>query len=413
MNDRKSFRSALKAVFQPRKAAKREIGPGIGGSLMSRLGDGIDFGVPVNNETAMKVTAFYAGIRIISENIASLPRTVRRREARGMMEVPLHPAYRVIAVRPNAYTSTFAFWACIVTWVKGWGNAYALIRRDRAGNPEELHQLHPAWVTVTLSKGRKWYRVLCPDPDLAYLNGTHSDEDMLHFFEVSFDGVHGVNPVLYNAATLGKSIATEKFASEFFKKGGQIKAVMESDGHMTDEEYNTFLEHIALASGNYDTPLLEYGIKYKQLSVDPVAEQLVQSEVLSVQDICRILNIPPHMLAELSRATFSNIEHQTIQFVQYSLRPVIKRIEVELEAKLFFSKEQGLYDVKFILDGLLRGDTQARSAYYHNAILDGYMNRNEVRELEGLHHVDGLDEYLYPANEGVVGKEPTNDNNQD
>lgn len=411
MNDRKSFRSALKAVFQPRKAAKREIGPGIGGTLVSRLGDGIDFGVPVNNETAMKVTAFYAGIRIISENIASLPRTVRRREERGMMEVPLHPAYRVIAVRPNAYTSTFAFWACIVTWVKGWGNAYAFIQRDRAGNPEELHQLHPAWVTVTLSKGRKWYRVLCPDPDLAYLNGVHSDEDMLHFFEVSFDGVHGVNPVLYNAATLGKSIATEKFASEFFKKGGQIKAVMESDGHMTDEEYNTFLEHIALASGNYDTPLLEYGIKYKQLSVDPVAEQLVQSEVLSVQDICRILNIPPHMLAELSRATFSNIEHQTIQFVQYSLRPVIKRIEVELEAKLFFSKEQGLYDVKFILDGLLRGDTQARSAYYHNAILDGYMSRNEVRELEGLHHVDGLDEYLYPSNEGVVGKtQPEQDN---
>ena len=118
------------------------------------------------------------------------------------------------------------------------------------------------------------------------------------------------------------------------------------------------------------------------------------------------------MLAELSHATFSNIEHQTIQFVQYSLRPVIKRIEVELEAKLFFEKEQDLYDVKFILDGLLRGDTAARSAYYHNAILDGYMNRNEVRELEGLPHVDGLDDYLYPTNEGVVGKEePATENN--
>lgn len=412
MSDKKSFRSALQTFFRPRKAEKREICPGIGGTPISRLGSGIDYGVPVNNETAMKVTAFYAGIRIISENIASLPRTVRRREAEGMMEARSHSAYRLIAVRPNRYTSTFAFWGCIVTWVKGWGNAYALIMRDRYGNPEELHQIHPSWVEVQLVNGRKWYKVTCPDPDLAFLNGVHSDEDMLHFFEVSFDGVHGVNPVIYNAAVLGKSIATDKFASEFFKKGGNIKAVMESDGHMTDDEYLKFVEHVSEASGNFDAPLLEYGVKYKQLNVDPVAEQLVESEILSIQDICRILNIPPHMLAELSHATFSNIEHQTIQFVQYSLRPVIKRIEVELEAKLFFEKEQDLYDVKFILDGLLRGDTAARSAYYHNAILDGYMNRNEVRELEGLPHVDGLDDYLYPTNEGVVGKEePATENN--
>jgi HK97 family phage portal protein len=111
------------------------------------------------------------------------------------------------------------------------------------------------------------------------------------------------------------------------------------------------------------------------------------------------------MVAELSHATFSNIEHQTIQFVQYSLRPTVKRMEDELERKLFFEYEQDTYSVKFSLDGLLRGDTQARSAYYHNAILDGYMSRNEVRELEGLQHKDGLDDMLYPLNTGVVGKD--------
>ena len=411
MSEKPSFWTALKGLFPSGKGAKRGISLGVGSTPVSALNACIDFGVPVDSNTALKVTAFYAGIRIISENIASLPRSVRRREASGMLEMPEHPAYRVLAVRPNAYTSTFAFWACIVTWMKGWGNAYALIRRDSAGNPVELHQIHPTWVSVTLVNGRKWYQVLCPDPDLDFLNGTHPDEDMLHFFEVSFNGIVGVNPVIYNAAALGKSIATEKFASDFYRNGGNIRAVMESDGNMTDEEYLKFVEHFELAAGNFKTPLLEYGVKYKQLSVDPVAAQLVESEVLSIQDVCRILNIPPHMLAELSRATFSNIEHQTIQFVQYSLRPVIKRIEVELEAKLFFSREQGRYDVKFILDGLLRGDTQARSAYYHNAILDGYMSRNEVRELEGLPHADGLDEYLYPANEGVVGKEQSNEQN--
>lgn len=402
MREQKSFWTSLKGLFSAEKPSKRGVSLGVGSTPLAALNAGIDFGVAVNNDSAMKVTAFYAGIRIISENIASLPRTVRLRGA-SIQEVTDHPAYRVISVRPNPYTTTFAFWACMVTWMKGWGRAYAWIRRDGAGNPIELHQCHPTWVTVTLVDGRKWYKVACPDPDMDFINGIHPDEDMLHFFEVSFDGVEGVNPVIYNAAALGKSIATEKFASDFYRNGGSIRAVMEGDGHMTDEEYKKFVDHFHHASGNFQTPLLEYGIKYKPLAVDPVAAQLVESEVLSIQDVCRILNIPPHMLAELSRATFSNIEHQTIQFVQYSLRPVIKRIEVELEAKLFFARERGRYDVKFILDGLLRGDTAARSAYYHNAILDGYMSRNEVRALEGLPPAEGLDDYLFPANESVVG----------
>lgn len=115
------------------------------------------------------------------------------------------------------------------------------------------------------------------------------------------------------------------------------------------------------------------------------------------------------MVAELSHATFSNIEHQTIQFVQYSLRPTVKRLESELENKLFTGSEAGTYSVKFALDGLLRGDTQARSAYYHNAILDGYLSRNEVREMEGRPRIEGLDDYLYPLNTGVVGKEDNNE----
>ena len=108
------------------------------------------------------------------------------------------------------------------------------------------------------------------------------------------------------------------------------------------------------------------------------------------------------MIGDLSHATFSNIEHQTIQFVQYTLRPIVKRFEMEMEAKLF--AEPGAHDVKFVLDGLLRGDTAARSAYYHNAILDGYMSRNEVRALEGLQHREGLDDMLFPLNSGVVGE---------
>lgn len=368
-----------------------------------------DFGVHVNNETAMKITAFYAGVRIIAENVASLPKTVLKQTKTGMVENVRHPAYRLINVRPNQYTNVSDFWQVMVTWLEGWGNAYAYIERSSDGVPVALHQIYPPNVSVGISSGRKWYRVSVPDPELSFINGVHSDEDMIHVMLMSNNGIIGMNPVLYNAAALDKSMAVEKFAGEYYSKRGEIKAVLETEGHMSDDEYNNFMSHYKTASDNYSTPLLEYGIKYHQIPIDPTAAKLLESEVYSVLDVCRILNIPPHMLAELTHATFSNIEHQTIQFVQYTLRPVLKKIEVELEYKLFSDRELAKYDVKFILDGLMRGDTAARSTYYHNAILDGYMSRNEVRELEGLEHVDGLDDMLYPLNTGVVGKGPMNE----
>ena len=362
-------------------------------------------GIPVNNDTALRITAFYAGIRLISENIAALPKSIRRYTEKGPVNASNKPAYRLISVRPNDYTNAYDFWNAMTTWLEGWGNAYAIIKRNGQGLPIALHQVHPSSVEISVVNGRKWYKVSMLDSNFSWLNNTYSDEDMLHFMLVTLDGIKGINPVLYNALSLGKNLATEKFGSEFYEKGGNIRAVMEVDGEMGDDAYNQFMEHFRKSSANFDTPLLEYGIKYRQLSVDPVAAQLINSELFSLQDVCRILNIPPHMLGDLSHATFSNIEHQTIQFVQYTLRPIVKRFEMEMESKLFFSDEEGKYDVKFLLDGLLRGDTEARSKYYHNAILDGYMSRNEVRELEGLSHIDGLDEMLYPLNTGIVGKE--------
>lgn len=368
-------------------------------------------GLAVNNDSAMKITAFYAGIRLISENVAALPKSIRRFTDSGPVSSEDLPAYRLISIRPNPYTNAYDFWNAITTWLEGWGNAFAIIKWSNLGVPLALYQVHPSCVTITVVNGRKWYKVVMHDPDLAFLNGTYSDDEMLHFMLVTLNGIMGVNPVVYNALSLGKNLATEQFGAEFYEKGGNIKAVMEVDGSMGDDAYNQFMRHFKQSSANFETPLLEYGIKYKQLSVNPVAAQLIQSETFSLQDVCRILNIPPHMIGELSHATFSNIEHQTIQFVQYTLRPIVKRFEMEMESKLFASKDIGKYDVKFVLDGLLRGDTAARSTYYHNAILDGYMSRNEVRELEGLQHKEGLDEMLYPLNTGIVGKEEQSNNN--
>lgn len=379
-------------------------------SPLSPYMNDIDFGVTVNNDAAMKLSAFFAGIRLISENIASLPKSVKKVDSYGSSTSDRQHAANYVLHHPNDYTNAMTFWMTIVSWLKGWGNGFALIVRDKFGNPKALHQLHPNNVQVKLINGRKWYKVTISDPDFKFLEGTYPDEDMLHFMELSLDGIVGVNTVIYNAMALGKSLAQEKFAGEFYKKGGNIKAVLETDANLGDDAYNNFIKHFNTSS-NFETPLLEYGIKYKQLSVNPVAAQLIQSETLSIQDIARILNVPPHMIAELSHATFSNIEHQTIQFVQYSLRPVVRKIEVELENKLLFDSEKEMISIKFSLDGLLRGDTQARSAFYHNAILDGYMTRNEVRSLEGLEHAPGLDDFLVPLNVATVDENGNIKNN--
>ena len=371
-------------------------------SPLSPYMNDVDFGVTVTNDSALKLSAFFAGIRLIAENIASLPKSVKTVDSYGSATSDRQHAANKVLHHPNDYTNAMTFWMTIVSWLKGWGNAYAIIKRDYKGQPVALHQVHPSNVQVAISNGRKWYKVTIADPDFKFLEGTYSDENMLHFMEMSLNGIVGVNTVIYNAMALGKSLAQEKFAGEFYKKGGNIKAVLETDGNLGDDAYNKFVAHFAAAS-NFETPLLEYGIKYKQLSVNPVAAQLVQSETMSIQDIARMLNVPPHMIAELSHATFSNIEHQTIQFVVYSLRPVIKKIEAELESKLLFESEQTDMGIKFSLEGLLRGDTTARSAFYHNAILDGYMTRNEVRVLEGLAKAEGLDDFLVPLNVATVG----------
>lgn len=362
----------------------------------------IDFGVAVTNKAAFKLSAFFAGIRLISENIASLPKSVKKEDARGSTVLVKAHVINKLLHKPNKYTNGMTFWMVIITWLKGWGNSYAVIKRDRTGRPVELHQVHPNCMEVSFVNGEKRYKVTMADPDFRFLDGIYSDDDILHFMELSYDGIIGVNTIIENALAIGKSLAQEKFGGEFYRKGGNIKAVLETDGSLDDDMYGSFLAHFNQAQ-NFETPLLEYGIKYKQLSVNPVAAQLVQSETMSIQDIARVLNVPPHMIAELSHATFSNIEHQTIQFVVYSLRPVIKKIEAELESKLLFESEQEDMGIKFSLEGLLRGDTTARSAFYHNAILDGYMTRNEVRVLEGLAKAEGLDDFLVPLNVATVG----------
>ena len=360
-----------------------------------------DFGFTVDNKTALKFTAAYAAIRVRSENMASLPKSVKLKTDDGPIEID-HPVQRLLSIQPNNYTNTFDFWEAMFAALDGWGNAYAIIERDNTGSPVALHQVHPAQVDITLNKSfNKFFRIA----GTKYFDGVYSNENMIHIMLLSFDGLKGVNPIEYNHNSFAKAIAAQKFGAEFFKKGGNIRGVLESDGNLGDAQFKSFMEHFKESLQNYDTPLLEYGIKYKQIGINPISAQLLGTEEFSIQDIARIYNVPPHMIGDLSRATFSNIEQQTIQFAQFSLRPAVKRVEVELENKLFFEKEKGHHSVKFNLNGLMRGDMAARGEWYSKMIQNGVYGRNEVRVMEEMTRKPGLDDMLYPGNMNIVGKE--------
>lgn len=356
-------------------------------------------GVTVTHKDALKFSAVFAAIRIQSENVASLPKIVYEDANTGKINRKDHPVYNLIHYQPNPIMNDYAFWSYVTACVNGWGNAYAVIE-TKNGFPINLFPLHPSEVTPFIDGKELFYDVKSkPWKD------TYSSKEILHFKLFSIDGVNGIDPISLHKQSIAVGLAGDKFSAEFFEKRGAIKGVLETDQSLGDKAYASFMGRFK-SEGNHGTPLLEYGIKYKPVSISPDQAQALQTRQFQVQDIARIFNIPPHMLGDLSRSTFSNIEHQDIQYVKYSLRPLVKMLETELEHKLFTSDEKGKLNIKFNLEGLLRGDMAARSAYYHNAILDGYMTRNEVRKLENMNPLPGLDDPFTPANMLTINSNP-------
>ena len=352
--------------------------------------NGIDFGVVVDEDAALRFTAVYAAIKLLAENIAALPKSVKVRTEDGFEDAKTHPAWRALCVAPNDYMDVFAFWFKGLADLYGKGDLFAVIDRRTDGSIQ-LHPVPKEWVAVLFDQGVKGYRVNCPMPAFQFLNKVYLEHEMIHVMLYTRDGLTGIDPIAYNAAAIGRGIATNKFSGEFYKRGGQIKGVMETDRELGDDQYDAFMRHYQAAAGNFETPLLEYGIKYKDVGISPIAAQLIQTETLSIDDIARIFCIPPHLLAELTHATFSNIEQQNIFFGEFSLRPVCKRIEVQLERKLFLDREQGNYSVKFDLRGLMRGDSKTRADYYKSGIDAGWMTPNEARRMEEMRTLPGLD----------------------
>jgi HK97 family phage portal protein len=365
-------------------------------------------GESISPDTALTISAYWNAINIIAGAIGFLPFVVYERDGRNRNSAVDHPVYTIIPDRPNPYMDALTFRETIQAHVLGWGNGYAEIERAGHGGPKYLWPISPAKVTpevYTPKGGQETVRY-------KYVNGSKTKwidyDNMYHIKGLGFEGLSGYSIINYMKQSLGLVRAVEKYGSRFFKNNATPPAVLEHPktlGDDAEKHLRKSWEEIHKSPENAGRiAILEEGMKLHQIGIPPEDAQYLLTRKFSVTEIARWFDIPPHMLKDLDKATFSNIEHQGIEFVVWTLTRWMKRWEQETNYKLFGKEARRKYYSEFVPAALLRGDTKSRYEAYRIAIFSGWINRNKARELENMNPAEGLDDYLQPMNYKVVGE---------
>lgn len=345
----------------------------------------------------MSIAAVYAANRILSEGIAMLPFEVYERiDAENSKLAFSHPTYSLINENISEYTSSFS-WRDTTQYHIGLdGNGYSWIQFDGSGRPIELIILDPRQVDVRRDKyGRISYYT-------SEYNRVLLQSEVFHVKGMSFDGMKGLSPIKAHKETLGLSIAGTKFANVVYKNGGHIRGVLETDKEIGEDAKTylarTFSDVYSGVDRAAGTPVLEDGLKYKRINLSPQDVEYIKAMQFQISEVARIYRVPPHMLQDLTRASFNNVETMSQEFVTFSLMPWIKRWEQEVQLKLFRPDERRRYYARLNVDGLLRGDTKARAEYYTKMFYIGAMSQNDIRRKENMNPIDGGDQYFVQSN---------------
>ena len=353
----------------------------------------------ITPEGALNISAVWACVRILSETVGTLPVHLYERTASGREPALGHPCTLLLA-KPNAYTSRFALLHHLMVGVTLWGNGYARIHRDKFYRPQRLELLHPWEVEPYLT----------PDGELFYrINKTGeliTSDDIIHLRGLSTNGYKGKSPFAVHRENLELTASAQEYGERFFNQGGNMSGVFKYPSTLKPEAYERLKRDLlAQSTGlhNAHTPLLlEGGMTYERISIPPEDAQFIATRKFQKTEIATIYGVPPHMIADLERATNNNIEHQGMEFVQYCLMPYIIRLEEEFNRKLLRDDEFDRLFFRFSLNGLLRGDAKTRSEFYKNMNLIGAMTANEIRSYEDMNANEGGDEHFVQARVSVA-----------
>ncbi|GHU34937.1 portal protein [Clostridia bacterium] len=363
-------------LFHPRDKPKNNLG-GYG----FIFGDTTS-GKNVNERTAMQVSAVYACVRILAEAIAGLPLHVYQYTADGGKErVPEHPLFTILHDAPNPEMTSFVFRETLMSHLLLWGNAYAQIIRNGRGQVTALYPLLPNRMSVDRIDGEIVYTYQS-DSGAAKL----SRENVLHIPGLGFDGIVGYSPIAMAKNSVGLAMAVEEFGATFFANGASPGGVLEHPAVVKDierlkESWNAQYQGSDKA---HKICVLEEGMQFKTIGIPPEAAQFLETRRFQIEEIARLYRIPLHLVGDLTHATFSNIEHQSLSFVKFTLDPWVVRLEQSMQQSLISPSERSKVFIKFNLEGLLRGAYKERMDAYAVGIQNGIYSINEVRSIEDL-----------------------------
>jgi len=345
-------------------------------------------GVRVDERTAINYSAVWAATRLIAETTAWLPFVMfERLAAGGKQAASAHPVFRFASGDPNIGMTNMIFREVMTARAVNWGNAYAEIERTKGGIPLNLWPIHPSRVKISDTKreadGRITYFVTQDSGGKTPVDG----EDMIHLLGAnSDDGLFGRGVVRFGRESIGMGLATERYGAGFFGNGARPGGVLEHPAKMSETAQKNLREswnrvHQGPGSG-HNLAILEEGMKYHTIDIPPEMAQFLETRTFNITEIARWYGLPPHKLAELSRATFSNIEHLAIEFKE-ALVPWMVKWQQEFSRKLLRPAERTKYYFEHVLSDLLKADTKARAEYYKDLFDRGVFSVNDILEMEG------------------------------
>ena len=394
----------LSGLFRTRDGPKNATS----GSAYSFFMGGSAAGKNVNERSAMQMTAVYACVRILSESIAGLPLHMYQYEEDGSKKKAVeHPLYHLLHDEPNPEMTSFIFRETLMSHLLLWGNAYAQIIRNGKGEIIALYPLMPNRMKVERdAKGQLYYEYQTMKEDAPTMKGAVYQLDpseVLHVPGLGFDGLVGYSPIAMAKNAIGLAIAAEEYGSKFYANGAAPSGVLEHPNVLKDpaKVRDSWNAAFGGSSNSHRVAVLEEGMKYTPISISPNEAQFLETRKFQINEIARIFRVPPHMVGDLEKSSFSNIEQQSLEFVKYTLNPWVCRWEQALQRALLDDDEKGKYFFRFNVEGLLRGDYQSRMNGYAIARQNGWMSANDIRELENIDRIPaelGGDLYLVNGN---------------
>ena len=392
------------SLFRSRDAPQNSTA----GSAYTFFFGGTTSGKAVTERSAMQMTAVYSCVRILAEAVAGLPLNLYRYTEDGGKEKAIdHPLYLLLHDEPNPEMSSFVFRETLMTHLLLWGNAYAQVIRNGKGEVVALYPLMPNKMTVDRDeRGQLYYSYQRSNDEAIRSKGQTvilRPSDVLHIPGLGFDGLVGYSPIAMAKNAIGMAIACEEYGAKFFANGAAPGGVLEHPGTIKDpQRVRESWQSTFGGSGNANKiAVLEEGMKYTPIGISPEQAQFLETRKFQINEIARIFRVPPHMVGDLEKSSFSNIEQQSLEFVKYTLDPWVIRWEQSIQRTLLSQGEKAHYFVKFNLEGLLRGDYQSRMNGYATARQNGWMSANDIRELENLDRIpaeEGGDLYLINGN---------------